>query len=113
MVHQNPPHHLRAYGEKVRAVIPSGVSLSYQAEISFVNQVPALPAMLGTLAAQALLRQAAKLGINQRRQLGARSLVALAPSSEQRRHIARCLAQRSAPLAFQPSDFSLLKRDSS
>jgi hypothetical protein len=89
MIHQNPPHHLRAYGEKVGAVVPSGVSLSHQAEISFVNQVPTLPAMLGTLAAQTLFRQAAKLGINQRRELGTRGLVALAPSPEQCRHIAR------------------------
>jgi len=82
MIHQNPAHHLGACGEEVRAVVPFDVFLRYQAQIGFVNKIPALPTVVIPLATQTLLCQPSELGINQRREFGARSFVALGPFSE-------------------------------
>lgn len=69
VLHQNTPHHLRGYSEKMGPVGKLERRIMEQLQVGFVHQGRGLQSMIGPLVAQMPLRDAMQFGINQFRQL--------------------------------------------
>jgi hypothetical protein len=64
MVHQNLPHDLRRYSEKMAAVAVFGLTLTNQPHVGFVHKCSGLKGMVRALPPQVTVRQAAKFRIS-------------------------------------------------
>jgi hypothetical protein len=83
MIHQNVPHQLRGYSEKVCAVLPLRRFLANQAQVCLVNQARALEGVVGTFAPQMAARDPAQFIVNDGYERFPRFFVATAPIGEQ------------------------------
>jgi hypothetical protein len=73
VVDEDVAHHLRGEAEELRAVLPVDAVLTDESQVYFVDQGRGLQRVVGVLAPQVGLGEAAKLGVDQR-QKGVQSL---------------------------------------
>lgn len=66
VIHQDSPHKLRGYAQKMCAVFPIRVILLHQAQIDFVNEGRGLDSMSCTLRPKIVIGNCSQIPINQR-----------------------------------------------
>jgi len=79
MIHKNPPHQLCGDAVKLRPILPAGVALVDQFQISLINQGGGLQRVALSFPAQIVPGESPQLAVNQGHQLIERLLVALPP----------------------------------
>lgn len=87
MIHQDLPHQVGGYAEKLSARVPRGPGLVYQSQIGLVHQRGGLQGVVMPFAAQVGGGQRAELPINQRYQFVQGVFIAAAPGLEQSRYV--------------------------
>ena len=88
MVNEDPAHRLGRDRKEMRAVLPVHALVIDQPHVGFVDQRRCLKAVAGALAFHVAARQAAELLVHNRRQLGERALVPVAPGTEKHADVA-------------------------
>ena len=84
MVDENAAHRLGRHGKEVGAVLPVHALVVDEPHVGFVDERRRLQAVAGALTSQAAPGETAKLVVDDRRQLGERALVPVAPRTEKR-----------------------------
>ena len=82
VIDQNLPHELRGHSEEMSTILPLWQSLFGHAHVGFVHQGRALQRVVGTLALQIAVGNAAQFGVHQRQQRVERRLVSASPADQ-------------------------------
>ena len=83
VIDQDVSHHLGAYGEEVRAILPFESFLTREFQISLVDQSGCLQRVARAFVTHLAARDAAQFRVDERKQFVERRLVAFTPSGEQ------------------------------
>jgi hypothetical protein len=93
MLHQNTSHGFSGDAKEVSPALPGHIGLIYQTQVRFVYQGCGLQGVTRSLAAKRMPRDAPEFVVHQRKNLGERLTVAVAPIHEHAVQLSGCGAQ--------------------